>query len=110
MWKEGSTLAAAMARHPKVFDELYTNMVEAGETGGILDIILQRVDLHRKDRQTQTRHYLRDDLPECGCATSNRRSGGNHGRRHSAVPADLYRLAWARRAATVADTHRCRDQ
>ena len=41
--EEGATLAAAMARHPKVFDELYTNMVEAGETGGILDIILQRL-------------------------------------------------------------------
>ncbi len=41
--EEGSTLAAAMARHPKVFDHLYTNMVEAGETGGILDIILQRL-------------------------------------------------------------------
>jgi type IV pilus assembly protein PilC len=41
--EEGSTLAAAMARQPKVFDPLYTNMVEAGETGGILDIILQRL-------------------------------------------------------------------
>jgi type IV pilus assembly protein PilC len=41
--EEGSTLAAAMARHPKVFDQLYTNMVEAGETGGILDLILQRL-------------------------------------------------------------------
>ncbi|HZI85278.1 MAG TPA: type II secretion system F family protein [Pyrinomonadaceae bacterium] len=41
--EEGSTLAAAMARHPKVFDHLYTNMVEAGETGGILDLILQRL-------------------------------------------------------------------
>jgi len=41
--EEGSTLAAAMARHPRVFDELYSNMVEAGETGGILDIILQRL-------------------------------------------------------------------
>src|SRR6185295_3240355 len=36
-------LAAAMARHPKVFDQLYSNMVEAGETGGILDLILQRL-------------------------------------------------------------------
>ncbi|HET6646559.1 MAG TPA: type II secretion system F family protein [Pyrinomonadaceae bacterium] len=41
--EEGSTLAAAMARHPKVFDQLYTNMVEAGEAGGILDLILQRL-------------------------------------------------------------------
>src|SRR5256884_6076291 len=41
--EEGSTLAAAMARHPKVFDQLYANMVDAGETGGILDLILQRL-------------------------------------------------------------------
>ena len=41
--EEGSTLAAAMARHPRVFDQLYANMVEAGETGGILDLILQRL-------------------------------------------------------------------
>jgi type IV pilus assembly protein PilC len=41
--EEGSTLAAAMARHTRVFDQLYTNMVEAGETGGILDLILQRL-------------------------------------------------------------------
>ena len=41
--EEGSTLATAMARHPRVFDQLYANMVEAGETGGILDLILQRL-------------------------------------------------------------------
>lgn len=41
--EEGSTLAGAMARHPKVFDQLYSNMVEAGEMGGILDLILQRL-------------------------------------------------------------------
>jgi type IV pilus assembly protein PilC len=39
----GSTLANAMRQFPKVFDELTTNMIEAGETGGILDIILQRL-------------------------------------------------------------------
>jgi len=39
----GSTLSAAMRQHPKVFDDLYVNMVEAGETGGILDTILQRL-------------------------------------------------------------------
>jgi len=41
--EEGSTLAGAMSRHPRVFDQLYSNMVEAGETGGILDLILQRL-------------------------------------------------------------------
>src|SRR5207245_7616250 len=39
----GSTLANAMRQYPKVFDDLTTNMIEAGETGGILDIILQRL-------------------------------------------------------------------
>jgi len=39
----GSTLAAAMRAHPRVFDDLTVNMIEAGETGGILDTILQRL-------------------------------------------------------------------
>ena len=39
----GATLANAMRQYPKVFDDLTTNMIEAGETGGILDIILQRL-------------------------------------------------------------------
>src|SRR3954453_5372900 len=39
----GATLANAMREFPKVFDDLSTNMIEAGETGGILDIILQRM-------------------------------------------------------------------
>jgi type IV pilus assembly protein PilC len=39
----GATLSSAMRQSPKVFDALYVNMVEAGETGGILDTILQRL-------------------------------------------------------------------
>src|SRR5579862_3737563 len=39
----GTTLSAAMKQYDKVFDALYYNMVEAGETGGILDTILQRL-------------------------------------------------------------------
>ncbi|HZR28485.1 MAG TPA: type II secretion system F family protein [Terriglobales bacterium] len=39
----GSTLANAMRGYPKIFDDLATNMIEAGETGGILDVILQRL-------------------------------------------------------------------
>src|SRR6266704_2046573 len=42
----GSNLATAMRGYPKIFDELTTNMIEAGETGGILDTILQRLSAY----------------------------------------------------------------
>ncbi|HYQ80708.1 MAG TPA: type II secretion system F family protein, partial [Anaeromyxobacteraceae bacterium] len=41
--ESGSTFADALAEHPKVFTDLYANMVAAGEVGGILDTILQRL-------------------------------------------------------------------
>jgi len=42
----GSSLADALRQYPRVFDDLYTNMVEAGESGGILDTILQRLSTY----------------------------------------------------------------
>jgi type IV pilus assembly protein PilC len=42
----GATLANAMRNFPKIFDDLTTNMIEAGETGGILDVILQRMAVY----------------------------------------------------------------
>jgi len=39
----GATLSEAMARHPRAFDRLYVNMIKAGEAGGVLDTILQRL-------------------------------------------------------------------
>lgn len=44
----GATLSEAMSRHPKIFDQLYTNMVEAGEVGGALDAILVRLAVYRE--------------------------------------------------------------
>ncbi|MCP4568540.1 MAG: type II secretion system F family protein [FCB group bacterium] len=44
----GSTLSDALSRHPKVFDQLYTNMVHAGEMGGALDVILVRLAGYRE--------------------------------------------------------------
>ncbi len=42
----GSTFSDALKRHPKVFDELYINMIHAGEVGGLLDTILTRLAKH----------------------------------------------------------------
>jgi len=39
----GSSLSEALAAHPRTFDFLYTNMVRAGEAGGVLDVVLQRL-------------------------------------------------------------------
>lgn len=41
--ESGSTLSHAMEQHPKIFDRLFVNMVSAGETGGVLDVILHRL-------------------------------------------------------------------
>src|SRR5580692_6869121 len=42
----GGNLSDAMGKHPKVFNELYVNMVRSGELGGVLDVILERLSVY----------------------------------------------------------------
>ena len=51
----GTTLSEALARHKKVFDDLFVNMVDAGEIGGALDIILTRLAIYREKADALTR-------------------------------------------------------
>ncbi len=49
--EQGASFSDALRRHPKVFDELFVNLVEAGELGGILDTILSRLSVYLEKRQ-----------------------------------------------------------
>ena len=52
----GSTLSEAMSKHPRAFDTLFVNMVAAGETGGVLDLILSRIaDFMEKAQKLRSR-------------------------------------------------------
>jgi type IV pilus assembly protein PilC len=44
--ESGSTFTEALRKHPKIFDDLFVNMISAGEIGGILDTILQRLSIY----------------------------------------------------------------
>ncbi len=44
----GGTLADGLAKSPQVFDDLFVNMIEAGENGGILDVIFERLAVHHE--------------------------------------------------------------
>ena len=48
--EQGATFSDALRRHPKIFDELFVNLVQAGEVGGILDTILNRLAIYIEKR------------------------------------------------------------
>ena len=56
--EQGSTFSDSLRRHPKVFDALYTNLVQAGEVGGILDTILNRLAVYI-EKSMKLRRQLR---------------------------------------------------
>ncbi|MEZ6048479.1 MAG: type II secretion system F family protein [Planctomycetaceae bacterium] len=60
--ESGSTLSEAMAKQLKAFDNLYVNMVKAGEAGGALEIILQRLRTSRKSPDPETKSDRGDGL------------------------------------------------
>jgi type IV pilus assembly protein PilC len=56
--ESGSTLSEAFAKHPKAFDRLYVNMVKAGEAGGALEVILQRLADFKEKAQSLKRKII----------------------------------------------------
>ncbi|MFT3879089.1 MAG: type II secretion system F family protein [Gemmatales bacterium] len=56
--ESGSTLSEAFAKHPKCFDRLYINMLKAGEAGGALEVILQRLADFKEKAQTLKRKII----------------------------------------------------
>jgi type IV pilus assembly protein PilC len=53
--EQGASFSEALARHPKVFDQLFVNLVHAGEVGGILDTIMSRLSIYLEKRQKLVR-------------------------------------------------------
>jgi type IV pilus assembly protein PilC len=56
--ESGSTLSEALAKHPRAFDRLYVNMVKAGEAGGALEVIMQRLAEFKEKSQTLKRKII----------------------------------------------------
>jgi type IV pilus assembly protein PilC len=59
--ERGSSLSAAMSKHPKVFNELYTSMVRSGETSGALEAVLLRL-ADNVEREVSLRHRIKSAM------------------------------------------------
>lgn len=67
--ESGNTLSEAMARQPKAFDNLYVNMVKAGEAGGALEVILQRLAEFKEKSQSLKRKVQGAMIYPCAVMT-----------------------------------------
>ncbi len=100
--ESGSTFADALAKHPKVFDNLFVSLVAAGEVGGILDTILSRLaSVYREIHEAEEADKGGHGLPGHGHVHRCHRRGSHHGFRYSDLCQDVSRLwrglAWRRR-------------
>ena len=104
----GAALADAMRRYPKSFDPLYTNMIAAGEAGGILDTILKRLAIYIEKNvklKGQVKSAMIYPVAVIVIAGGRRRRHSLEG--HPDVRGDVRR---PRRAAAAADARRHRAQ
>ena len=99
--EQGSTFADALRKHPKPFDALYTNLVAAGEVGGILDTILNRLAVYLEKADALRRKVQgRDGVSDDRAGGRGRRRGPDAGQDHSDLRAHVQGL---RRRAARAD-------
>ena len=64
--ESGGSLAEALNKRPMYFDELFCNLVEAGEQAGVLETLLEKSPLQGKNRIHEEKDQEGIDLPDCG--------------------------------------------
>ena len=112
--EQGATFSDALSKHPKVFDELYVNLVAAGEIGGILDTILNRLAVYiEKAVKLKRPAQERDVLPDRHPRRRDRRHRGDADQGHpdvrEACTSDMGNAAAARRRRRSSSTSRTRS-
>jgi type IV pilus assembly protein PilC len=97
----GSTFSESMAQHPRIFNKLYINMVKAGELGGVLELVLNRLaEFQEKAQKIKNKVMSCHGLP---------RDRARHCRGYHGLPAHLHRSAVSSRSLrTCLVTSPCR--